>query len=73
MPVKRRSHCVCPNCLSGLNSVTENVQQRSHSCHYPGCGKVCRREYKECNLHLCPGLQVKIGGLSLDKSCPLNY
>lgn len=40
MPVKRRSHCVCPNCLSGLNSVTENVQQRSHSCHYPGCGKV---------------------------------
>lgn len=39
-PMKRRSHCVCPNCLSGLNSGTENVQQRSHSCHYPGCGKV---------------------------------
>ncbi|KAL9980491.1 hypothetical protein ACROYT_G009091 [Oculina patagonica] len=37
---KRRSHCVCPNCISGLNSGTGNVQQRSHSCHYPGCGKV---------------------------------
>ncbi|PFX20516.1 uncharacterized protein LOC111336803 [Stylophora pistillata] len=37
---KRRSHCVCPNCLNGLNSGTGNVQQRSHSCHYPGCGKV---------------------------------
>lgn len=37
---KRRSHCVCPNCLNGLNSGTGNVQHRSHSCHYPGCGKV---------------------------------
>ena len=40
MHIKRRSHCVCPNCLSGLNSGSGNVQQRSHSCHYPGCGKV---------------------------------
>jgi len=40
MSNKRRSHCVCPNCLSGLNSGTGNVQQRSHTCHYPGCGKV---------------------------------
>ena len=37
---KRRSHCVCPNCVSGLNSGSGNVQQKSHSCHYPGCGKV---------------------------------
>lgn len=37
---KRRSHCVCPNCISGLNSGSGNVQQKSHSCHYPGCGKV---------------------------------
>jgi len=37
---KRRSHCVCPNCISGLNSGSGNMQQKSHSCHYPGCGKV---------------------------------
>ena len=37
---KRRSHCVCPNCISGLNSGSGNIQQKSHSCHYPGCGKV---------------------------------